>query len=325
MTGKGEGFRALHHAPGAFIIPNPWDVGTARIMATLGYPALATTSAGLAFSLGVADGKLTPHMLLDHCAVMVGATDLPVSADLEKGLGDTPESCAETIRAAAALGLAGGSLEDHTGDPAAPIYDLGLATERIAAAAEARDSLPADFVLTARAENYLWGRPHLDDTIARLLAFEKAGADVLYAPGLPSLEAIRTVCAAVSRPVNVVIGIGAARFTRDELAEAGVKRISIGSSLARLAYGDVARTARAMLRDGQFDFLDRAMGFAEIEAFFAPFERPGSTGRGRAAMHHHGTPAGPFLPPARPLSARPADGGSAGVPARPTRGGRSRP
>ncbi|MBS9478142.1 isocitrate lyase/PEP mutase family protein [Ancylobacter radicis] len=275
MTGKGEAFRALHHAPEAFIIPNPWDVSTARIMATLGYRALATTSAGLAFSMGVADGKLTPQMILDHCAIMVRATDLPVSADLEKGLGDSPESSAQTIRAAAALGLAGGSLEDHTGDPAAPIYDLSLATERIAAAAEARDSLPADFVLTARAENYLWGRPDLDDTIARLLAFEAAGADVLYAPGLPSLEAIRTVCAALSRPVNVVVGIGPARFTRDELTEAGVKRISIGSSLARLAYGETARTARDMLRDGRFDFLDRAMGFAEIEAFFAPFEERG--------------------------------------------------
>lgn len=271
MTDKAARFRALHEGPGAFILPNPWDAGTARIFAALGYPALATTSAGMDFSRGVAEGTTSRADLLAHCASIVAATPLPVSADLEMGLGDSPESAGETIRAAAALGLAGGSLEDHTGRRDAPIYDFALAVERIAAAAEARNGLSGDFVLTARAENFLWGRPDLDDTIRRLQAFEAAGADVLYAPGLPDIEAVRTVCAAVTRPVNVVVGIGKTRFTREELSEAGVRRISIGSSLARLAYGAVARAAQAMQSEGRFDFVDGAMGFAEIEAFFTAF------------------------------------------------------
>lgn len=271
MTDKAARFRALHEGPGAFILPNPWDAGTARIFAALGFPALATTSAGMDFSRGVAEGTTSRADLLAHCASIVAATPLPVSADLEMGLGDSPESAGETIRAAAALGLAGGSLEDHTGRRDAPIYDFALAVERIAAAAEARNELSGDFVLTARAENFLWGRPDLDDTIRRLQAFEAAGADVLYAPGLPDIDAVRTVCASVSRPVNVVIGIGKTRFTREELSAAGVRRISIGSSLARLAYGAVARAAQAMQSEGRFDFVDGAMGFAEIEAFFAAF------------------------------------------------------
>lgn len=271
MDDKAARFRALHEGPGAFILPNPWDAGTARIFAALGYPALATTSAGMDFSRGVAEGTTSRADLFAHCAGIVAATPLPVSADLEMGLGDSPESAAETIRAAAALGLAGGSLEDHTGQRDTPIYDFTLAVERIAAAAEARNGLPGDFVLTARAENFLWGRPDLDDTIRRLQAFEAAGADVLYAPGLPDIEAVRTVCASVSRPVNVVIGIGKTRFTRDELSAAGVRRISVGSSLARLAYGAVIGAAQAMQREGRFDFLDEAMGFAEIEAVFTAF------------------------------------------------------
>lgn len=272
MHDKAARFRALHEGPGAFILPNPWDAGTARILAACGFQALATTSAGMDFSRGVAEGMTSRGDLFAHCAGIVAATPLPVSADLEMGLGDSPESAGETIRAAASIGLAGGSLEDHTGRRDAPIYDFALAVERIAAAAEARDGLGGDFVLTARAENFLWGRPDLDDTIRRLQAFEAAGADVLYAPGLPDLAAVRTVCASVSRPVNVVIGVGGARFTRDELSEAGVRRISTGSSLARLAYGAVARAAQAMQRDGRFDFTSEAMGFAEIEAFFAAFE-----------------------------------------------------
>lgn len=271
MTDKAARFRALHEGPGAFILPNPWDAGTARIFAALGYPALATTSAGMDFSRGVPEGTTSRADLLAHCASIVAATPLPVSADLEMGLGDSPESAGETIRAAAALGLAGGSLEDHTGRRDAPIYDFALAVERIAAAAEARNELSGDFVLTARAENFLWGRPDLDDTIRRLQAFEAAGADVLYAPGLPDIDAVRMVCASVSRPVNVVVGIGKTRFTREELSEAGVRRISIGSSLARLAYGAVIRAARAMQSEGRFDFLDEAMGFAEIEALFTAF------------------------------------------------------
>ena len=205
-------FRRLHEEPGAFIIPNPWDIGTARILAAMGFRALATTSAGMAFSLGVAEGQTGREAVLDHCRAIVAATPLPVSADLEKGFGDSPESAAETVRAAAGIGLAGCSLEDHTGRPDAPIYDLTLAVERIAAAAEAARALPDDFVLTARCENFLWGRPDLDDTIRRLQAFEQAGADVLYAPGLHDLGAIRTVCAALTKPVNVVMGMPGATF-----------------------------------------------------------------------------------------------------------------
>lgn len=270
MPSKAARFRALHEGSGAFILPNPWDAGTARILAALGFPALATTSAGMDFARGVPEGTTSRADLMAHCASIVAATPLPVSADLEMGLGDSPESAAETIRAAAAIGLAGGSLEDHTGRRDAPLYDFTLAVERIQAAVEARNALPEDFVLTARCENYLWGRPDLDDTIRRLQAFEAAGADVLYAPGLPDLATVRRVCEAVSRPVNVVIGIGATRFTRAELAEAGVRRISVGSSLARLAYGSFARAAREMQASGTFGFTADAMGFAELESFFTP-------------------------------------------------------
>jgi 2-methylisocitrate lyase-like PEP mutase family enzyme len=268
MTSKGAAFRRLHEAPGAFIIPNPWDTGTARILARLGFPALATTSAGMAFSLGVAEGRTAPEDVLAHCRMIVAATPLPVSADLEKGFGDSPESVAETIRAAAAIGLAGCSIEDHTNRRDDPIFDFGLAVERIAAAAEASRALPEDFVLTARCENYLWGRPDLDDTIRRLEAFEKAGADVLYAPGLHDLEMIRTVCGAVGKPVNVVMGMPGATFGAAELAEAGVKRISVGSALARLAYGSFVAAAREMQTNGTFSFAKDAMGFAELEGFF---------------------------------------------------------
>lgn len=265
---KGERFRLLHEQPGAFVIPNPWDTGTARILAVMGFPALATTSAGMAFSLGVAEGQTPRRAVLDHCRSIVDATDLPVSADLEKGFGDSPESAAETIRAAAATGLAGASLEDHTGRPDDPIYGFALAVERIAAAAEARRGLPRDFVLTARCENLLWGRPDLDDTIRRLQAFDAAGADVLYAPGLHDLETIGTVCSAVTKPVNVVMGMPGATFGAEELAEAGVKRISIGSAFARFAYGAFVEAAREVRQRGTFRFSERAMGFAELEGFF---------------------------------------------------------
>jgi 2-methylisocitrate lyase-like PEP mutase family enzyme len=268
MNDKATAFRRLHDEPGTFIIPNPWDIGTARILATLGFPALATTSAGMAFSLGVAEGATPREATLDHCRAIVGATPLPVSADLEKGFGDSPESAAETIRAAADIGLAGCSLEDHTGDRDDPIFDFTLAVERIAAAVEARRALPHDFVLTARCENFLWGRPDLDDTIRRLQAFERAGADVLYAPGLHDLGTIRIVCEAVTRPVNVVMGMPGASFGVTELAAAGVKRISVGSALARLAYGAFVDAAREMRSAGTFRFSERAMGFAELEGFF---------------------------------------------------------
>lgn len=268
MTGATTTFRALHGRPAAFVIPNPWDVGSARILAALGFEALATTSAGLAFSLGLAEGGVSREDTLAHCRSIVSATPLPVSADLEKGFGDAPEAVAETVRAAAATGLAGCSIEDHTGRRDNPIFDFGLAVERIAAAAEAARALPHDFVLTARCENLLWGRPGLDDVLKRLEAYEKAGADVLYAPGLKDLDAIRAVCRAVSRPVNVVMGLPGATFTVGELEEAGVKRISVGSALARLAYGAFVEAAREMRSKGTFRFSDKAMGFAELEGFF---------------------------------------------------------
>lgn len=271
MTNIGTKFRRLHEEPGAFIIPNPWDIGTARILAAMGFRALATTSAGMAFSRGVADGQVSAAETLAHCQAIVGATSLPVSADLEKGLGDSPESAAETIRRAAGIGLAGCSLEDYTGMPDAPIYDFTLAVERIAAAAQASDSLAHDFVLTARCENFLWDRPDLDETIRRLQAFEAAGADVLYAPGLRDIDAIRTVCQALTKPVNVLMGIKGVTFGVAELVEAGVKRISIGSSLARLAYGAFVGAAKEMMGDGTFNYTDRAIGFAELEGFFPGF------------------------------------------------------
>ncbi|MGI9450583.1 MAG: isocitrate lyase/PEP mutase family protein [Geminicoccaceae bacterium] len=261
-------FRDLHHRDGAFVIPNPWDVGSARILASMGFEALATTSAGLAFSLGLKDGGVTPEVMLDHCRDMVAATPLPVSADLEKGFGDQPDAVADTIAKAADAGLAGCSIEDFTGDPARPIYDFALAVERIAAASEAARVLDRDFVVTARSENFLHGRPNFDDTVRRLQAFERAGTDVLYAPGLRDLNQIRTVCESVSKPVNIVMGLPGAAFSVAELSAAGVKRISVGSALARLAYGGLIRAAKEMKEEGTFAFAEQAGSFAEIEAHF---------------------------------------------------------
>jgi 2-methylisocitrate lyase-like PEP mutase family enzyme len=272
MDDKGTAFQKLHEGPGAFIIPNPWDIGTARILAAMGFRALATTSAGMAFSLGVADGKVSRDDTLNHCRAIVAATSLPVSADLEKGFGDSPESAAETIRVAASLGLAGCSLEDHTGRSDDPIYDFTLAVERIEAAAQAKRALPQNFVLTARCENFLWGRPDLDDTIRRLQAFESAGADALYAPGLHDLDSIRTVCAAVTKPVNILMGMPGTSFGVAELADVGVKRISVGSALARLAFGAFVDAAREMQSQGTFRFSEKAMGFRELEGFFTGFK-----------------------------------------------------
>jgi len=268
---KASRFRALHERAGAFIIPNPWDVGTARVLAAMGFEALATTSAGHAFSLGLPEGVLTRDQALQHCRDIVGATGLPVSADLEKGFGDSPESVAETIRAAAGTGLAGCSIEDHTGRRDEPIYPFDLAVERIQAAVEAARGLPRDFVLTARSENFLWQRPDLDDTIRRLQAFEAAGADVLYAPGLRDLEMIRTLCQSAGKPVNVVMGLPGVTFGLAELAAAGVKRVSVGSALSRLAFGAVLRAAREMTEKGTFSFAADAAGFAELEALFTRF------------------------------------------------------
>lgn len=263
---KGNIFRSLHERQGAFIIPNPWDVGTARVLASLGFEALATTSAGFAFSRGLPDGGVAFEAMIDHCREIVAASDLPVSADLEHGKGDTPESAAETIAAAGAAGLAGCSIEDATGDPANPIYDFTLAVERIQAAVEAARALDSDFVLTARAENFLRGRPDLDDTVRRLQAFEKAGADVLYAPALADIETVRAVCSAVSRPVNVLAMEG---FSVPELAAAGASRISLGSKLATAAFGALERAARQMLDDGSFVFARECMPFAKLQEMFA--------------------------------------------------------
>ncbi len=271
-------FRALHEREGIFVIPNPWDVGTARVLASLGFEALATTSAGQAFSSGVTEGAIGQDQVLTHCREMVAATSLPVSADLEKGFGDSPESVAETIRLAAETGLAGCSIEDHTGDPENPIFDFSLACERINAAVETARNLPGDFVLTARSENHLWGRPDLDDTVKRLQAFEEAGADVLYAPGLPALEDIRSVCASVSKPVNVVMGMPGPAFGLPELHEAGVKRVSVGSAFSRLAFGALMAACREILDDGTFTFAKDAAGFGELDAIFAGYREDSQPG-----------------------------------------------
>ena len=254
--------------PGAFIIANPWDAGSARILAGLGFEALTTTSSGYAMSLGRLDGSITREEALAHARSIIAVTDLPVAADLENCFGDDPKTVAETIRLASAAGLVGGSVEDFTGDSQRPIYEFAFAVERVAAAAEAARSLPVPFTLTARSENFLHGRSDLDDTIRRLQAFADAGADVLFAPGLPSLEAIRTVCAAVApHPVNVLAGMKGLAFPAAELAAAGVRRISIGGSLARFAYGSFLAAAREVLQSGTFAYVDRALPRNELDSF----------------------------------------------------------
>lgn len=266
---KGERFRALHARPGAFVIPNPWDAGTARILTQLGFEALTTTSAGLAFTLGKPDGTgaVTRAETLANAKAIADATDLPVAADLENGFGDAPETVAETIRLAGVeAGLVGGSIEDSTGDPRHPVYDLDRAAERVAAAAEAARRLPFPFVLVARAENFLHGRPDLDDTIRRLQAFERAGADALFAPGVIRREDIATLCASVGRPVNVLVGLAGAKdapASVAELASLGVRRVSVGSALTRAALGTFVRAAREIREHGTFGFAADALPFAE--------------------------------------------------------------
>ncbi|HEY1994071.1 MAG TPA: isocitrate lyase/phosphoenolpyruvate mutase family protein [Edaphobacter sp.] len=264
---KYKTFKALHERTGAFVIPNPWNAGTAKILAALGFEALATTSAGHAFSIGQEDSaaNLTREGILANAEEIVEATHLPVSADLQDGFGPSPETCSETIRLASSIGLAGGSIEDATGDPSDPIYDFQLAVERVEAAAETAQT--HQFLLTARAENFLHGRPNLDDTIRRLRSFEEAGADVLYAPGLPSLEAIREVCASVSKPVNVLMGLKGATFSVEELAAAGVKRISVGGSFARAALGAFVRAAREVKEKGTFTYASEAISHADVSAY----------------------------------------------------------
>ena len=260
-------FVALHQAPGAFIIGNPWDAGSARILAGLGYAALATSSGASAGVYGKRDGKVTRDEALAHVRAIVEATDLPVSADLEKGFGDAPDAAAETIRLGAEAGLVGGSIEDATGDKDRPLYDIAHAVERIAAAVEAKRKLSFPFMLTARTENFLRGNPDLDDTIQRLQAFEKAGADVLMAPGLPSLEAVRAVCAAVSMPVNFMAGIKGKSFSVAELEAAGVKRISLATSLYRAAMTGLLDAAREAKEKGTFGYMEHSMITPELNNF----------------------------------------------------------
>jgi 2-methylisocitrate lyase-like PEP mutase family enzyme len=267
QSDKAVRFRALHEGPGAFIIPNPWDAGSARILAALGFQALATSSGASAGVLGRRDGAVRRDEALAHARAIVEATDLPVSADLEKGFGDAPAVAAETIRLAAGVGLVGGSIEDATGDRGRPLYDIEQAAERVAAAVQAARALPFPFTLTARTENFLRGNPSLDDTIKRLQAFERAGADVLMAPGLPDLAAVRAVCAAVSRPVNFMAGIKGKSFTVAELQAAGVRRISLATSLYRLAMTGLVEAAREVKDSGTFGYLDRSLGTPDLNAF----------------------------------------------------------
>ncbi|HZZ39532.1 MAG TPA: isocitrate lyase/phosphoenolpyruvate mutase family protein [Acidobacteriaceae bacterium] len=264
---KGLAFRALHERAGAFVVPNPWDIGTARLLELEGFEALATTSAGCAFALGQPDNSIGREAAMAHVAAIACSTDLPVSGDLENGFGDTPEQVARTIRMAAAAGLVGGSIEDATGRLDRPIYDLSLARERVAAAVEAAHALPFPFMLTARAENFLHGRPDLVDTIERLEAYQAAGADVLYAPGLPTAEAIRAVVRGVDRPVNVLAG-GGTLFSVATLEALGVKRISVGSALARTALGAFLTAAREMRNRGSFAWAKKAVEYAELNAMF---------------------------------------------------------
>jgi len=265
---KGEAFRALHERDEAFILPNPWDAGTARLLAHVGFEALATTSAGCAFALGQPDGTLGREKTMEHGAAIAAATDLPVSGDLENGFGAEPRVVAETIRQAAAAGLVGGSIEDATGNPAQPIYEIELAVERIQAAAEAAHALPFPFTLTARAENYLHGRADLKDTIHRLRTYQEAGADVLYAPGLRSIEDISALVHGVDRPVNVLMGWTGSNLTLAELSQLGVRRVSVGSALSRAALGCFLTAAREMRNRGSFRFASKAVEHAEMNAIF---------------------------------------------------------
>lgn len=259
-------FRELHAGPGIFVIPNPWDAGSARLLASLGFSAFATSSAASAYMLGRRDGAVSRDECLAMARAIVEATDLPVSADLEKGFGDSPETVSETIRQAAQVGLVGGSIEDATGGPKKPIFDFGQATERVAAAVQAARALPFPFTLTARAENLIRGNPDLDDTIARLVAYEKAGADVLFAPGLRDVASVRTVCAALTKPVNVMAGMNGATFTVAELAAVGARRVSLAATLYRSALTGLRDAALEVKTSGTFSYVDRSMRTPEVNA-----------------------------------------------------------
>src|SRR5215831_6833130 len=264
---KATRFKALHQGPGAFVMPNPLDAGSARLLAGLGFQALATSSGASAGILGRRDGTVTREEALAQARAIVAATNLPVSADLEKGFGDAPAVVAETIRLAAEAGLVGGSIEDATGNPEKPLYELNLAIERIAAAVAAARMLPFKFTLTARAENFLRGNPDLDDTIRRLQAFEKAGADVLFAPGLPDVDSVRAVCSAVSRPVNFMAGIPGRSFTIPEIEAAGARRISVATSFYRAAMSGLIDAASEVRDKGTFRYLERCLTTADLNGF----------------------------------------------------------
>jgi len=266
---KAARFRALHDSAEVFVIPNPWDIGSARVLAGLGFQALATSSAASACAVGKRDGVLTRDEALAHAQVIVEATDLPVSADLENGFGDAPQAVAETIRLAPAAGLVGCTIEDASGNPDRPLYDFDLAVERIAAAAKAARAFGFPFMLTARAHNFIYANPSLDDTIRRLRAYEHAGADVLFAPGLPDLASVRTVCGAVSRPVNFMVGIPGKSFSVNELAAAGVKRISLATSLYRAAMSGFLDAAREVTEKGQFRFVERCVATKDLNRLMA--------------------------------------------------------
>ena len=264
QSDKATRFQALHRGPRAFLIANAWDAGSARLLAGLGFEAIATSSGASANVLGKRDGQVTRDEALGHCRAIAGAVDLPVSADLEKGFSDAPKGVAETIRLAAETGLVGCTIEDATGDKAKPLYEFDRAVERVAAAVEAARSLPFHFTLTARAEGFLRGNTNLDDAITRLQAYERAGADVLMAPGLPDLASVRAVCAAVSKPFNFMVGIPAKSFTVAELEAAGVRRISLATSLYRAAMGGLLDAAREAKEKGTFGYVDRSVPGAEI-------------------------------------------------------------
>ena len=268
QTEKGHVFQLLHNGKGAFIIPNPWDVGTACLLARMGFKALASTSMGYAFSIGKCDNTVDRGSIIAHIAAIASASDLPVSADLENGFGDGPAVVAETIRLAAAAGVVGGSIEDASGRADHPIYEKEHAAERIRAAAEAARSLPFTFTLTGRAENYLHGRPDLRDTISRLQAYQEAGADVLYAPGLATREDIAAVVGSVDRPVNALMGLQGVLLSLAELSALGVKRVSVGSSLCRAALGAFLRAAREMREHGTLTFANEAVSSREITEIF---------------------------------------------------------
>ncbi len=268
QANKARLFQSLHQREKPLLIPNPWDIGSARVLSGLGFEALATSSAASAATLGRRDGKLTRDEALAHARSIVGATDLPVSADLENGFGHEPSFVSQTILLAAETGLVGASIEDATGGKDKPLYDIGHAIERIAAAAEAARSLPFPFTLTARSENLLRGNANLDDTIQRLIAYEKVGADVLFAPGLPDLAAVRTTCVAVSKPVNFMVGIKGKSFSVAELAAAGVKRISFAASLYRAAMTAFVDAAREVKEQATFRYLDHNLATPEWNRFF---------------------------------------------------------